>query len=30
MTLRLEKFLSQPGSVVYTQEVNEEVSYLPL
>ena len=30
MTSRLEKFLSQSGSLVYTQEVNEDVSYLAL
>lgn len=30
MTSRLEKFLSQSGSFVDTQEVNEDVSYLAL
>lgn len=30
MTSRLEKFLSQSGSLVDTQEVNEDVSYLAL
>ena len=30
MTSRLEKFPSQSGSLVDTQEVNEDVSYLAL